>query len=542
MTKRAIIEHARPAEGAAPDLEPDGAADTAVSDRLDVLVTAGQAYPAFERLVLGAEREIVAGFRIFDMSTKLRTPEARAVGDDWFDLLLHVVRRGVAFKLIVSDFDALVATNLHGLTWRTVRQGAALRELAGPDAAVDVWPSLHPANVGWAARVALWPRADRLLRDKAARLLKLEEPKRQRFLQRHPHLSRVLMVEGKGSPGPRRWPLPPLSPVTHHQKAAVVDGRALYIGGLDLNERRWDTPAHDRPAPETWHDVQLIVRDERAAQDARAHLLQFTDVIDLNADPLPLDGPVLRTLSAKRRRGPLALSPKAKVAEIFDATVHGIRSAERLIYMETQFLRDRRIAAELAQAARRAPDLDLILLLPGRPEDVAFEQSSREDARFGEFLQAVCVRRIRRAFKGRVFIGSPARRVTAQTQGLDVLHGAPLIYLHAKMATFDDALGIVGSANMNGRSLRWDTELAWCTTDADEVRGIRHRCMAGILGPGAWDPEHDRPHHPAEIWQRRAVADARSKPEDRTSHVVPYMNRPATRFGRDLGPVPDEMV
>ena len=510
--------------------------------RVDVLVTAGMAYPVFERLVLAAEREIVAGFRIFDMSTRLRTPEARAVGEDWFDLLLHKVRQGVSFRLVVSDFDVVVATDLHGLTWRTVRQGAALVELGPKGADIQVIPSLHPAHVGWAARLALWPRVDRLLRDKASRLLKLERPARQRFLQRHPHLSRFLMVEGRGNPGPRRWPLPPLSPVTHHQKAAVIDRRHLYVGGLDLNERRWDDLDHEQPAEETWHDVQLHVDDARAAEAARTHLKEFTHVIRLEAEPSPLDAAVLRTLSAKRRRGPLAMSPKSKVSEISDGLIDGIRSAEHLIYAETQFLRDRRIAAELAKAARRVPGLELILMLPGRPEDVAFERSAREDARFGEFLQAVCVRQIRRAFRGRIFIGSPARPVTAQTQGLDVLHGAPLIYLHSKVATFDDHLAIVGSANLNGRSLKWDTELAWATTEAAEVRAIRRSCMDGVLGGGRLTPDHDRFGRAARAWQVAALENARRRPEDRTDHIVPYLNRPGARFGRDLGPIPDEMV
>jgi phospholipase D1/2 len=51
--------------------------------------------------------------------------------------------------------------------------------------------------------------------------------------------------------------LPRLHPATHHQKLAVFDRRRLYIGGLDLDERRWDTPEHDRPGAETWQDLQL---------------------------------------------------------------------------------------------------------------------------------------------------------------------------------------------------------------------------------------------------------------------------------------------
>ncbi|WP_311200375.1 phospholipase D family protein [Jannaschia sp. W003] len=507
---------------------------------VEILVTAAEAYPAFERLVLGARREITAGFRIFDMSTRLRSDEAQAVGRDWFDLLLHVVRRGVRLRLLLSDFDPVVGTELHGLTWRTMRQAAALAELAGPDARIEAIASLHPARIGVLARLALWPRVDRMLREKAADLLHLERPRRARFLQGHPHLRRLLMVD-EDRTGPRRWPLPPLAPVTHHQKVAAVDGEVLYVGGLDLNERRWDSPRHEQPAEETWHDVQAIVRDPAAARALAVHLDELEDVIHLRAAPSDLGGRILRTVSARRRRGPLALSPKERLSEINDAIIGGIRTAERLIYLETQFLRSSRIASELARAARRAPGLELVVILPARPEDVAFLGARREDARFGEFLQYMAVRRIRRAFRGRVFVGSPARPVTAQTQGRDVFHGAPMIYVHSKVCTFDDRLAIVSSANLNGRSMHWDTEVGVPLRDPATVRHVRLRCMGAMLG-GAIDPAPFAEPGGVGHWQRLAIENARTRPEARRGFMLPHLSTPARRFGRKLATVPEEMV
>ena len=43
----------------------------------DVMITADEAWPAFERAVLSARSHVVAGFRIFDLSTRLRSTEAR---------------------------------------------------------------------------------------------------------------------------------------------------------------------------------------------------------------------------------------------------------------------------------------------------------------------------------------------------------------------------------------------------------------------------------------------------------------------------------
>jgi phospholipase D1/2 len=509
---------------------------------IDIHITAAEAYPAFERAVLAAREEIVAGFRIFDMSTTLRSPEARAIGTDWFDLLLHALRRGVALRLVLSDFDPVVGTELHGETWRTLRAAAALSELAGPEAHVDVVASLHPAQIGGAARLALWPRVHGILSRRASEAMRDGDEAFARFLGRHPRLSQFLVKIG-ARVRPRFWPLPQLWPITHHQKAAAIDGRLVYLGGLDLNDRRWDGPEHDRPAVDTWHDVQVSVRDAPTAEAVRTHLSEFTRVIEGEAEPSDLGGRILRTLSARMVGRPSLLAPRPVLAEIEGALLDAIGQARHLIYIETQYLRDRRVARAVARAGRANPRLQVVVILPAAPEDVAFFGAQRSDARFGEFLQASCIRRLRRAFRGRIFIGSPARPVTAQGAGRDVLHGAPIIYVHAKVCTIDDEFGLVGSANLNGRSMRWDTELAIPFRNPDTVRRLRRRCMTHLLGdavetrPGLLDPKA-----PVGHWQRLALDNARRRPEERDGFILPHLSRPSRRFGQDLKAVPDEMV
>lgn len=65
---------------------------------VEILVTAAEAYPALERAFLSARREIVAGFRVFDLKTRLRSAEARAIGPTWFELIIHTLRRGVQVR------------------------------------------------------------------------------------------------------------------------------------------------------------------------------------------------------------------------------------------------------------------------------------------------------------------------------------------------------------------------------------------------------------------------------------------------------------
>lgn len=230
--------------------------DIAVTDQgsdFEVLITADEAWPAFERAVLSARARIHGSFRVFDLRTKLRSDEARAVGDDWFDLLAHVVKRGVQVTLVVSDFDPVMATPLHELTWKTVRQGVALAEVAdAKPGQVQVKACLHPARAGMLPRGMLLPAA---LKRKWEQLSGLNEDRLTR---------QAVLLNSKA--------LPELRTVSHHQKLAVIDHDTLFIGGLDLNERRFDTLEHDRPARETWSDVHLLMRNGPEVAEASAHL------------------------------------------------------------------------------------------------------------------------------------------------------------------------------------------------------------------------------------------------------------------------------
>lgn len=517
--------------------------------RVQVLVTAGEAYPALERAFLAAEHEIVAGFRVFDLKTRLRSPEARVVGDTWFDLVIHTLRRGVALHLVLSDFDPVARPRLHRASWRTVRMFWAAAELAGPGAKLRLVPSMHSAVAGLWPRVLFWPVVQSRLARLAGWLRREADAHRLAALREMPG-AKTMLAAKDALPRPRLFALPPLYPATHHQKLAVFDGQRLYIGGLDLDERFYDTPDHRQPAHETWHDVALMA-EGAVAQDARAHLLGFLDIISGRADPGPPDPDrdglrLVRTLSRRRGRGAWRfIAPEPVVTEIDAAQREGIAGARRLIYIETQYFRDRRLARHLARAARHNPDLKLILILPAAPDDVAFEGATGLDARLGEFLQARCLRILRRAFGRRMFVGGaaqPRRSLDAgRIGGRAQLRGAPMVYVHAKVSIFDDDRAIVGSANLNGRSLRWDTEAGLVLDDPAVVVRLRHRLMAHWLpvdaGADYFDP--DRALH---AWWALAARNAKARPEARRGFILPYDQREAEAFGRAFPLVPDEMV
>ena len=508
-----------------------------------VLITAEEAYPEFERLFLNARAHVRMGFRIFDPRTKLRSEEGRAIGEDWFDLLLHTLRRGVRVELALSDFDPVVGTDVHQMTWRSIRLLTALAELAGPDPGLRVVAALHPARVSSVPRAALYGQIRSELKERAAWLNALGAAERARALTEVPGLVPHLHVEADGV-RPRAWPVPPLVPATHHQKLAVFDEETLYIGGLDLDERRWDTWEHEEDGPETWHDVQVIVTGE-AARDAHAHLGRFLDEV---AGRVPVEedgGHLLRTLSVKRSGPHVSMSPIEAVSEIGDLHYREAARAERFVYLESQFLRDRKLAHLLADRARENPELRCILILPAAPEDVAFAGSTGLDARYGEFLQARCLRRLRKAFRERLFIGTPATRrreaVSETEEGRDLYFTSPLIYVHAKVSIFDDRIATVSSANLNGRSFRWDTEAGVAFETPEEVRHLRARCFDHWL-PEEAGPEFRDPQTAVAAWREMAVTNASTPPGRRRGFILPYLIKPGEGFGRNLPGVPEEMV
>jgi phospholipase D1/2 len=512
---------------------------------IEILVTASEAYPRLEQAFLTATTEISASFRVFNLKTRLRSPAARVIGTTWFDLVIHTLRRGVAIRIVLSDFDPVARSRLHRETWRTVRMFWAAAELAGPQARLQVVPALHSATAGALHRLILWPVVHLRLTRIAGWLNRLSGSHRVSALRDMPGVRQLLTWKDRLAHPSLRW-LPHLYPATHHQKLAIFDRERLYIGGLDLDDRFFDTPDHRRPADQTWHDVQLMVTGPVVA-DAQAHLDTFLDTISGTVDPTPA-APIrdnlrfVRTLSRRRHRAAWRfLSPDPVVMEIDAAHHQAAAHARRLIYIETQYFRDRRLARRLAEAARRNPDLQMILILPAAPDDVAFEGSTGLDARMGEFLQAKCLRILRRGFGRRMFVGGAAQPRRTRLRGRAQLKGAPLIYIHAKVSLFDDSLGIVSSANLNGRSLRWDTEAGLVLTSSAQIRHLRQRLMQHWLpedaGPDFFDP--DRALH---AWWQLAARNAKRPPEDRRGFILPYDLKSARDFGRAVPLIPDEMV
>ena len=552
-----------------------------VRDGLKVtpLLLAAEMYPELERLVMAARETAFLAFRVFDPQTATRSAEAKAAGlADWAALLKARVAAGVTVRVLLTDFEPTVAHQLHATSWSSFR---ALRDvLADLDEAdrerFEIIVSQHPGELGWGMRQLLRLPMGLMLR-RLVREFAETGGDIEALLAVRPGLWRYVKTDG-GTPRFRRGPAPRMWPATHHHKFAVIDGRVAIVGGLDVDERRWETRRYDQPAPESWHDVSVKLEGP-AAGDAAEHfrrlwnfeLPRFREITrfwlsgverDLVIDPLDempdaiapppaapggaARGQMLRTQSRRSRRL-FAVGPARHIRELMQAHRQLIFSARRTLYVEAQFFRSRRAAGWIAEAARRTPGLEVIILMPQAPDEVAFEGHGDNPAhRHGEWLQARALGKLRRSLGDRVGLFALGRKSPLTDEERELVadrgaaFGAGMIYVHSKLLIADDERALVASANINGRSFGWDSEFGLLWEDADGIAAFRRRLWGQLLdiAPGDLPP----PGKGLQLWRETADGNVLKAPEERQGFILPYRYARVRRFGRPAWFVPDELV
>ena len=251
----------------------------------------------------------------------------------------------------------------------------------------------------------------------------------------------------------------------HHEKIVVVDGTTAFVGGLDftaLQGDRHDASSHPPRTSLGWHDAAVHLRGP-AVVDVAAHFTRRWNEVtgEQLAPPVEppaagnLDVQVLRTVPDKTYR----FAPRGEFT-ILEAYVRALRSAERFIYLENQFLWSPEIVDVLADKLTRPPceDFRILLVLPAKPSNGA--DTTR--GQLGRLLDAD-------AGAGRLL----ATTITAHHDG----RSAP-VYVHAKVAVVDDRWLTIGSANLNEHSLLNDTEMNVLVCDPALARQTRLRLWA----------------------------------------------------------------
>jgi phosphatidylserine/phosphatidylglycerophosphate/cardiolipin synthase-like enzyme len=254
----------------------------------------------------------------------------------------------------------------------------------------------------------------------------------------------------------------------HHEKTIVIDDRIAFVGGIDLTSEsgdRYDTSEHPARANVGWHDMCARIAGPAVGDVAEHFRMRWEEVSGETLAPVvpagkagELDVQIARTVP-ERIYGAV---PNGDF-RILESYVRALRSSDRLIYIENQFLWSPEIAAILADKLRNHgnPDFRLLLLLPAKPNN------GSDDTRgvLGELIEA----------------DADAGRLLACTIYARSGRISDPIYVHAKVAVVDDTWLTLGSANLNEHSLFNDTEMNVVSHDPGLARQTRLRLWAEHL-------------------------------------------------------------
>lgn len=286
--------------------------------------------------------------------------------------------------------------------------------------------------------------------------------------------------------------LPPGRFASHHQKYIVVDGnarQAAYIGGIDVAPDRMDSTAHDGSIPrqqestKAWHDMQLKLEGPAVTEAMRLFQQRWNDPRKPHGFPAPgsstpnmlPDSDISQIQSAggshsvqllssyachsKDGNGEVSSYPFAEGGRYHyqDALIHAIENAEHYIYIEDQYCWPSDVVSALGEAVDRGVAIILVLAIEFEPAGLA---------PYHNFLRGRAIDSLmnRDPTKNRVFVYQLERAtIDPETQMNEP------IFVHAKTMIVDDRYFVIGSGNLNRRSMKTDTEMGAAVVDTASI-------------------------------------------------------------------------
>jgi phosphatidylserine/phosphatidylglycerophosphate/cardiolipin synthase-like enzyme len=275
----------------------------------------------------------------------------------------------------------------------------------------------------------------------------------------------------------------------HHEKTIVIDGRVAFVGGIDLTldgGDPWDTPTHVARGGIGWHDAAVRIEGPAVVDVAQHFRLRWHGATrELLPRPRrPQDAgdvelQVVRTLPAGTYR-----AARRGDYSILEAYTAALRSAERFVYLENQFLWSPEVVSILAGKLRNPPsdDFRVLVVLPARANDGA-------DISRGQVAALI-------------HAADESTRFLACTIYARAGNLRDPVYIHSKIGIVDDRWLTIGSANLNAHSLFNDTEMNVVTLDAEVARAARLRLWSEHLELPVDDVQGDPIKLIDEHWER----------------------------------------
>ncbi len=282
---------------------------------------------------------------------------------------------------------------------------------------------------------------------------------------------------------------------SHHHKLVVIDNQIAFIGGLDLTIRRWDTSAHTpddsrRVDPDgepyaPFHDLHAVIDGEPAraiAQFCRDRWARATGeelpVVRSETSAWPASvAPQFTDIDAGVARTIAACGDQAETREIEAVYLAAIEAAERFIYIENQYLTAACIVEALTSVLQKKPQLEALCVCPRAPG--GWLEAKTMGAGRERFMAHIA----EAGLDDRVRFAEPV--ITAGKEDLSVM-------VHSKLLIVDDRILLLGSANLNNRSLGLDTEcnlVLDCDSEAhrEALANLRQSLLAEHTGASATD-------------------------------------------------------
>jgi phospholipase D1/2 len=265
---------------------------------------------------------------------------------------------------------------------------------------------------------------------------------------------------------------------SQHQKLVVIDDRLAFVGGLDLTRSRWDTARHAADEPlrrdangalyAPFHDVHTMFDGDAAREIGRLARERWSRAcgrkLAIRAHRVPVSNelwPASRAVDIEDVQIAISLTEpayvgRAPVQHIRTQYLDAIARARNAIYIENQYFTSGSIGTALSESLAREDGPDLAIVVP-----------RNQSGWLQEVTMGVLRSRLHRILK-RADAHGRYRLMSPSVPDL----GDQIVNVHSKLMIVDDELLIVGSANLNNRSMVLDSE---CNVSIDAGADARIR-------------------------------------------------------------------
>ncbi len=248
---------------------------------------------------------------------------------------------------------------------------------------------------------------------------------------------------------------------SHHQKFVVIDGKIAIVGGIDLT-------VHSK-SPSKWHDVSVRIFGKGVNGVEKNFVDRWNNEKSDNQKSL--------TLNNKSKDSDLCKTILTLPSwywdknEILDEYISLINNAKKSIYLENQYIREPKIAEALLNAVKKG--IKTTIVIPTLPEEIEHDGNKPQlHNKISVYIQYKMLKTLTTQNEDTLTVPyqTSSNFKDKPNKRLQILSPSKKNrpYIHAKIMIVDGEYSIIGSANLNGKSLRGDSDSEICASISDK--------------------------------------------------------------------------